>query len=132
MGEKILVIDDDKMIREMLHSAFDRHGYDVRSAENVAQAMEVLKEESIMILFLDLHLPGMSGIEFCKKIRRESHLGFIFAITGVVDLYSLMECRSAGFDDFFTKPFSLDTMVKAVEQAFEKLKRWKIQEYNLF
>jgi len=132
MEKKILVVDDEKMIRDMLHNAFDRHGYHVRSAENAERAMAILKEESIMIMLLDLDLPGMGGIEFCKKIRRENHLGFIFAITGVVDIYSLIGCRSVGFDDFFTKPFSLDLMVTVVEQAFEKLRRWKVEEYNLF
>ncbi len=42
-----------------------------------------------------------------------------------------MECRNAGFDDFFAKPFSLDMIFKAAKDAFEKLKRWKIDEYDI-
>lgn len=83
------------------------------------------------MIFLDLNLPGMDGMEFCKKIRRENHVGLIYAITGFVDLYSLIVCRNAGFDDFFAKPFSLEAILKAAEDAFEKLERWKIQDYGL-
>ena len=57
-----------------------------------------------MVMFLDIKLPGMSGIELCKKIRIENQIGIIHAITGYSNIYGLLECRAAGFDDFFVKP----------------------------
>lgn len=131
MGKKILVVDDEKMIREMIQNVFEEKAYTVLTAESAEQAMEILKDESVMVMFLDLKLPGIGGVEFCKKMRNEGQIGFIFAITGFVDLFSIITCRHAGFDDFFTKPFSLDMIVRGVEDAFEKLKRWKIDKYEL-
>lgn len=131
MEKKILVVDDEKLIREVIQNVFEEKGYTVRTAESAEQALEVLKDESILVIILDLTLPGIGGVEFCKKMRMENHVGFIFAITGFVDLYDIISCRNAGFDDFFTKPFSLDAIAHVVEDAFEKLKRWKVDEYGL-
>ena len=62
----------------------------------------------------------MNGIELCWKIR-------IYAITGWSTLFEVEECREAGFDDLFTKPIKLDVLLKAVEDAFEKIYRWRNQ-----
>lgn len=129
MEKKILVVDDSLMIRQMIHAAFVKHGYRVRMADTSKVAMDVLKKESIMVMFLDLQLPGMSGIDLCKKIRKEGYIGFVYAITGSVDVYGLMQCRSAGFDDYFTKPFSLNVIMKAANEAFEKIERWQDEAY---
>ena len=131
MKKKILVVDDEHPIREMIRSFLSEKGYDALTAGSAEKAMEILKHNSILVIFLDLNLPGMGGVEFCKKMRRENHVGLIYAITGFVDLYSLIVCRNAGFDDFFAKPFLLDVILKATEEAFEKLKRWRIETYDL-
>jgi DNA-binding response OmpR family regulator len=93
--------------------------------------LEILKQDSIMLMFLDLNLPGMSGIDFCKQIRKENWIGVVNAITGYTDLYGLLECRRAGFDDFFEKPVNLEILLKAAKQAFEKMERWNIDQYDL-
>lgn len=128
---KILVVDDEKGIRDLLNKVFSKAGYVVRSAETAEEAFEILKEESIMIMFLDLKLHGMNGIEFCKRIRKENWIGFIFALTGYTDLFGLLECRVSGFDDFFRKPISMDFLLKAAQDAFEKIERWEIEDYDL-
>ena len=132
MEKKILVVDDSKTIRDMFHAIFVRNGYHIRMAENAEDAIGISKRESIMVTFLDLELPGISGIDFCKKLREEGHMGFVFAITGRIDTYGLMQCRCAGFDDYFPKPFSLDVVTRAADQAFEKLERWKEDKYSFF
>jgi len=129
--KKILVVDDEKPIRELFEQAFGKAGYGVRSAETAEIAMQILKEESIMVLFLDLGLPGMSGMELCEKIRKDNPIGIIYAVTGYSDLFGLLECRKVGFDDFFTKPTNLELLFKAAEDAFEKIERWQLKEYDL-
>jgi CheY-like chemotaxis protein len=93
--------------------------------------MQVLKDKSIMVMFLDIKLPGMSGIELCKKIRVENKICIIHAFTGYANIAGLLDCRAAGFDDFFVKPVSIKLLLKAAHDAFEKLERWEISKYEL-
>lgn len=129
--KKILVVDDEKAIRDVFEQALSKAGYVVRSAETAEKAMEILREESIMVIYLDLNLPGISGMEMCKKIRKDNPVGIIYAVTGYTDLFGLMECRKVGFDDFFAKPVNLRILLKAAEDAFEKIERWQLSEYDL-
>lgn len=131
MEKKILVVDDDDTIRTMLEEFFTDFGYIVRTAESAERAIEVLKEESIMVMYIDLKLPGMSGKELCQKIRMQNPLAIISAITGYTDLFGLLECRTAGFDDFFKKPVTIKVLMESAQEAFKKLERWRIDEYDL-
>jgi DNA-binding response OmpR family regulator len=129
--KKILLVDDEVQILNMLEEAFKLHGYVVTTAESAEKALEILGEESIMVMFLDLKLPGMSGIDLCRQIRKGNQIAIIHALTGYSNFFGLLECRAAGFDDFFTKPVGLKTLFKATEDAFEKIERWNVYEYNL-
>ena len=125
MNRKILVVDDEKSIRDLFSSAFSDAGYEVHLAENGEAALDVLGCEEIELIFLDLKLFGMNGIELCRQIRKTKPVAIIYAITGWSGLFEIEECREAGFDDYFQKPVSLERLLKSVEDAFEKLDRWK-------
>lgn len=125
MAKKILVVDDEVMVRDLLKDTFILEGYDVRLAEGAETAFEILKDENIEVIFLDLKLFGMNGIELCRQIRKVNPLTIIFAMTGWAALYDVEECREAGFDDFFRKPVKTETLLKAVDGAFERLNRWR-------
>jgi CheY-like chemotaxis protein len=129
--KKILVVDDEVLILNMLKEALGSDGYAVLTAESAEDALKILKHESVMVMFLDIKLPGMNGIELCKKIRKENQIGIIHAITGFSNIYGLLECRAAGFDDFFVKPFRINLLKKAAQEAFEKLERWDIGGHEL-
>ena len=124
MERKILVVDDEMSVRDLFEDAFCDIGYEVRLAEGAEQALGILKEEYIDVIFLDLKLFGINGIELCRQIRNSKPISIIYAITGWSTLFEIEECREAGFDDYFTKPIKLDMLFKAVEDAFEKLDRW--------
>ncbi len=127
MTKKILVVDDEAPVRDLLKDTFCNEGYKVRLAEGAETAFEILREENIKVIFLDLKLFGMNGIELCKQIKKNNPTAIIFAMTGWAALYDIEECREAGFDDFFTKPVQIDMLLKAVDDAFEKLDRWRIK-----
>lgn len=129
--KKILVVDDEVLITDMLKTALGSTGYTVLTAGSAEEALEILKRESIMVMFLDLNLPGMNGLDLCKKIRKKNTIGVIFAMTGYSNFYGLLDCRTVGFDDFFIKPFKLDVLLKSVQEAFERLDRWAISDYDL-
>ena len=129
--KKILVVDDEASILAMLKETLSTAGYNVRSAKNADEALKILKTEVIMVMFLDLRLPGMNGIDLCWKIREKDKISIIYAFTGFSTFYGLLECRAAGFDDFFVKPVSSKLLLKAARDAFEKLGRWKARDYDL-
>jgi len=123
---RILIVDDDAPVLEMMKEVFRGEGYTVFTADSAENALEILKTETIMLMFLDLWLPGMKGIELCKIIRKENQIGIIHAFAGYTNFAGLLECRTAGFDDCFVKPIEVKLLLRAAEDAFEKLKRWKI------
>jgi|APFre7841882630_1041343.scaffolds.fasta_scaffold02297_5 CheY-like chemotaxis protein len=129
--KKILVVDDEVSVLSMLKETFGTAGYEVRTARNAEEALKILQTETIMVMFLDLRLPGMNGIDLCWKIREKDRISIIYAFTGYSTFYGLLECRAAGFDDFFVKPVSSKLLLKAAEDAFEKLGRWKVSNYDL-
>ena len=122
---KILVVDNEVSILEMLTEVFSSAGYTVRTAENAEESLNILKEENIKVMFLDLDLPGTNGIDLCKVIRKNNQTSIIHAFTGSDNDYGLMECRAAGFDDFFIKPSGIKLLLRAAEDAFEKIERWE-------
>ena len=123
--KKILVVDDEVHIRDMLEQAFSKAGYTVRLAESAEETLDILKDDKIQVIFLDLKLPGMNGLKLCRKIRKEFPIAIIHAITGYASLFELADCREAGFDDYFNKPVDLKLLFKAAQDAFEKIDRWK-------
>ncbi len=126
MKEKtILVVDDEEAIRNSLEKAFSSHGHCVACADSAEAALDVLKEERPQVMFLDLKLPGENGVELCRQIRKDNPIAVIYALTGYTSVFDLVDCRSAGFDDYFVKPVELQTLLRAVNDAVEKLDRWK-------
>lgn len=131
MNHRILVVDDDVSMRDLFQTAFTDAGYEVVLAEGGEEALEILQRQDINVIFLDLKLFGMNGIELCRQIRKFKPVSLVYAMTGWSALYEIEECREAGFDDFFTKPMSLETIFKAVNDAFEKLTRWHVRGLSL-
>ena len=124
-GEKILIVDDEEDIRNILEQAFIGAGYSVSLSASGEKALEVLEQENIHVFFLDLKLPGMDGMELCRQIRKDRPMSIIFAVTGYASLFELRDCREAGFDDYFIKPVNMEDLYQAAHHAFEKLGRWK-------
>lgn len=124
LNRNLLVVDDEDIIREMLVSVFGELNYKVFSAASAEEAVDLLDKNTIRVMFLDIQLPGMSGIELCQKARERNENAVIYAMTGYTRLFQVGECREVGFDDYFTKPFQLSDLVKAAEDAFEKIDRW--------
>ena len=125
LDKKILVVDDEKAITNLLKQAFSRAGYDVRTAESAENALDILENENIHVMFFDLNLPQMNGIELCKVVKKNMPMTVIYAITGYASLFELADCREAGFEDYFKKPVNISTLLEKAASAFEKIDRWK-------
>lgn len=122
---KILVVDDEVSVRNLFQSFFTEEGYDVLLAEGGQDALVTLQLQDIDVIFIDLKLFGMNGIELCRQIRKTRPVSIIYAMTGWSALFEIGECREAGFDDYFEKPLDMEKLLLLVEQAFERLERWK-------
>jgi len=125
INKKILIVDDEESICLLLNSALKSKGYDVLTVNSSSEALNLLEKETILVMFLDLNLPDMNGVELCQQIMKKNPLTIAYAITGYASHFELAECKEAGFEDYFKKPVSLVNIYKAAERAFEKLERWK-------
>jgi len=79
MEKAILVVDDEISIREIFEETFHDTDYELRSAENADQALDILNGKDIDVIFLDLKLFGMNGIELCRQIRKSKPVSLICA-----------------------------------------------------
>jgi DNA-binding response OmpR family regulator len=128
---KILIVDDEASMRDLFKNAFSDAGYEVMSAEGGKEALAILQIDNIDVIFLDLKLFGMNGIDLCRQIRKTKPISMIYAITGWGALFEIDECREAGFDDYFEKPLDMDMLISLVKQAFARLDRWKKRYSNV-
>jgi len=119
--KELLIVDDDVMILHMFEEAFTKAGYAVRTAESAEEALDILKQHRFHVMFLDLKLPGMNGIELCRHIKADIPEAMIFAVTAYASIFELSDCFEAGFDDYFTKPVNLETLFKTAQNAFNQI-----------
>ncbi|MCP4725311.1 MAG: response regulator [bacterium] len=120
-NNKILVVDDDEGIRKLFVEVFTQYGFNVSSAENGKDALALLEDEKIQVMFLDLKMPGMSGVELCGRIRRKYPDAQIFAVTGFFNEFEPDDLKNAGFNEYFFKPVVLTELVETAQKAFASL-----------
>ena len=111
MNYKILVIDDEQMILDMLRDQLEIEGYQVLTARDAEEAMKRLAAEPNLIL-LDINMPGMDGIELCEKIREDVTCPILF-LTARIEEADRVAGLHAGGDDYIMKPFSLSELMPA-------------------
>ncbi len=123
---KILFVDDEEGILDLYNQLLDDTEYEVFTAKDGYEALEIIEKNVIPVMFLDLKMPKMSGIELCERIRESNSISIVNAITGYSSLFELVEIRNAGFDDYFKKPIELDDLLAVIKHCFEKIDRWEI------
>jgi len=120
-----LVVDDDQQTRELLVHVLQKDGIHAYQAGSAEEALNILKQcFDIQVLLTDLSLPGMDGASLCRRIRRTQPLTVAIAMTGYADLFTICECREAGFDDYFNKPVSMSVVRAAMMSAFKRARYW--------
>jgi len=124
VSRNVLIVDDDNMVIDIFKKGFNKAGYTVRRAKTAEEALSILEKESYPVMFLDLKLPKMSGMELCKVIREKYPISILFAVTGYASEFEFGDCRRAGFDDYFIKPVDLKILFHAALEAFDKIEQW--------
>lgn len=104
---RVLVADDDWIAAQMLASAVEAFGYDVTVAENGDEAYEQIRTGEFRLVVTDWEMPGMSGIDLCRKIRSRTSGGYVYIIvlTSLAGVENVVRGLEAGADDYLTKPF---------------------------
>jgi CheY-like chemotaxis protein len=125
INKSILVVDDEPCIRLAYSKVFANAGYTVRAAESAEQALEIMRATPAEVLFLDLNLPAMNGVDLCRIVHKEWPWSVNIAVTGYASVFELVSCREAGFEDYYTKPVGSKELLAAAQESFNKLERWK-------
>jgi len=127
---KILLVEDEQAIREVEKAYLEREGYDVVEVENGAEAMEVFFRDHFGLVVLDLNLPGINGIEVCRKIREASTLPIIMVTARVEEIDELLGLE-IGADDYIKKPFSPAVLVARVNTLVRRIGNGEIRAGDL-
>ena len=125
MSEKILVIDDEKNIRESSVKLLQKKGYDARSAGSGAEALLVIQRESFDLLLLDVRMPGMDGIEVLRRATELIPDVQIVMLTGHGTIDMAIEAMEYGAIGFLRKPITIDNLQKSIDSALTRGKTRK-------
>jgi signal transduction histidine kinase len=118
--ERILVVDDEEPIREMVARIVNQMGHDAEKAKDGREALEVLRKGPISILVTDLKMPEIDGFELMKAVRAEFPDIYIICMTAHGASYAYTDVVSAGATDYITKPFTIDEMIAKLNRVLRE------------
>lgn len=121
--ERILIVDDEKEIRDLIEIYLKGEGYKTIKAENGEEALEILKTEEVDLIVLDIMMPKLNGIEACLKIREEREMPIIMLSAKSEDLDKILGLNT-GADDYLTKPFNPLELVARIKSQLRRYKRF--------
>jgi DNA-binding NtrC family response regulator len=119
---KVLIIDDEKLVRWSLQQKLAREGYEVESCPTGEEGLNLLREDGYELVLLDLRLPGMDGVQTLREIKKLEREIAVVMLTADTGLAQAVECVRLGAHNYLTKPFEFDQVKVALEKAREDLK----------
>jgi two-component system response regulator AtoC len=117
--EKILIVDDEMLVRNFLAETLQRKGLDVATAENGQKALQHLKEGAFDLVITDMKMPDMTGLDVLKKVKQTSPSTLVIVITAFGSVENAVEAMRLGALNYLIKPFSPDTIEAVIEKAKE-------------
>lgn len=118
--EKILIVDDEEVIRKLLRQKLSKEGYQCEAATNAEQTLEKLTSSPAELVILDIRMPGKSGIELLPEIKQSYPDTAVIMATALIETSVAVQCMKQGAQDYITKPFNLDEVVLSVDRVLEK------------
>ena len=119
---KILIVDDEVAFLVMLERFFEElEGYEVDTAENAEEALRLIKEQEYPVMFFDIKMPGMNGIDLFKEVKKIYTDPLVYVMTGYPSQFEQEGCLAMGFKDYFVKPLLFETLLEAAEKGFREL-----------
>ncbi len=118
---KVLIVDDERAIRNSLGEILTDEGYEVDTAEDGAVALQKVEKEKFDVIFCDIKMPGMDGIEVLGKLTEMGIDAAVVMISGHADIDTAVECIKKGAFDFVQKPLDLNRILITIKNATEKV-----------
>ena len=127
---RLLIVEDDDDLRQIVSQRFEEAGYDVTIATTGPDAIDAVATDTPDLVLLDVMLPGLDGVEVCRRLRAEHPLLYIIMLTARADELDRVVGLEVGADDYVTKPFSLQEVVARVRAALRRVRatRERIEE----
>lgn len=118
--KKVLIIEDEENISDLLDYSLSKEGYDVRVASNGKAAFQIIDSYSPNLIILDLMLPDISGLDICKEVNTKSSIPIIM-LTAKSDTVDKILGFELGADDYITKPFNIREVIARVNSIFRRI-----------
>ena len=115
----ILVVDDEKEIADLVEIYLVSDGYKVFKANNALDGLEILEKEEIHLVLLDIMMPGMDGLEMCRKIRETNNIPIIMLSAKSTDLDKILGLGT-GADDYVVKPFEMKELIARINAVLRR------------
>jgi len=124
MPQKLLIVDDESHIRMLIEQTLEDledEGVELLFAENGQQALDIIQEEEPNLVFLDVMMPKMNGMEVCQKVKKELNLSHVYIIllTAKGQEVDRQKGLDMGADRYMTKPFDPDEMLSIAEEVLK-------------
>ena len=119
-GIRVLLIDDEKVFVDSLTKVLTRRGMEVQSALDGYSGLQLLGREGFDVIVLDLRMPGMDGLATLKAFREQDTLTPVILLTGAIDLKQVSQSLQEGAAEVLLKPCPVETLVSAIENAYER------------
>jgi len=117
---KVLVVDDEQTVRDLLKRTLEGAGYEVVTAGSGLEALERVCEQEVGVVLLDLKMPGMTGMEVLGKLTADWPEICVIMVTAVIDAQTAVKAMNLGAYDYITKPFNLEDVLLKMRRAIEK------------
>jgi two-component system, OmpR family, response regulator MprA len=121
-GVKLLVVDDERAVRESLRRALELEGYEIELAADGSEALSALQEEAPQpdAIILDVLMPGVDGLEVCRRLRAAGNRVPVLMLTARDEVENRVAGLDAGADDYVTKPFALEELLARVRALLRR------------
>lgn len=130
---RILIVDDEPGIREVLKDLLEIRGYQVSTSANGEDAIEAIRDIFPQVVILDYLMPGMDGLEVLSKIKKEYPEVLVAILTGAGSEYIAVKAMKLGADDYICKPIEKERLYAIIDELIEKFKQslvWRNYEYK--
>ena len=119
---RLMIVDDELIVRESLFNWFGKYGHEIHTAASAHEALQKIEQKPFHLLFVDIKMPGMDGLELLEKVKAEYPDTLVVIITAYGSIESAARAMRAGASDYLLKPFKPDQLSLVMERISSQQK----------